>query len=77
MTDGVHGSGGEDGLKLSFGDGAFIRGFLGTHQVHDCAIGSTDDHVDSGDKPRVREVVEDHLVLEIESDVKSVPECER
>lgn len=49
------------------------RGLLGSKKVGQTTIDGSDDDMNGGDKPRIGEVVEDDLVLEVECNVQSIP----
>ena len=63
VTDSMHSSRREDSLEFLHGDRAFVRCLFSAQKVDDCAICGTNDDMDGGNKPRVREIVEDNLVL--------------
>mmetsp|Transcript_14592 Transcript_14592/g.41580 ORF Transcript_14592/g.41580 Transcript_14592/m.41580 type:complete len:318 (+) Transcript_14592:288-1241(+) len=74
VADGMHGCRREDERQLFLGDWSLEGCLLGPGKVHRRAVEGPDHHVNRGDKPGVREIVEDHLVLQVERDVEPVPE---
>lgn len=49
------------------------RGFLGSQEVSDCAVCQTNSDMYSRYSPRKRKVVEDRLVLQVETNIERIP----